>query len=96
MNLSGGRNGKRRQHGSRNNGSLDSQGKHGLTPELQGTDANADRRGPRRHSNGKGFSWKKVGFSECSKTCAGGNLSYFTFFFVPFHGRFFYSPEVLI
>ena len=87
--FSGGRNGhnKRRHHGHKqHNGansaiaSLESQGKLGA-PDLQGTDANtptaspptAHRRGPRRHSGGKGFVWKQVGFSECSKTCGGGN-----------------------
>lgn len=59
---------------------LESQGKLGA-PDLQGTDANAPtaappshRRGPRRHSGGKGFIWKQVGFSECSKTCGGGRV----------------------
>ncbi|EFX88574.1 hypothetical protein DAPPUDRAFT_191054 [Daphnia pulex] len=45
--------------------------------KLQAIDPNVatpppHRRGPRRHPNGKGFVWKQVGFSECSKTCGGG------------------------
>ncbi|XP_045026312.1 thrombospondin type-1 domain-containing protein 4 isoform X2 [Daphnia magna] len=52
------------------------QGKLG-SPELQAIDPNVatpppHRRGPRRHPNGKGFVWKQIGFSECSKTCGGG------------------------
>lgn len=83
--ISGGRSGnKRRQHGHRIHNkaggavnSLGDQGKHGGQPELQAIDPNAPtppphRRGPRRHSNGKSFVWKQVGFSECSKTCGGG------------------------
>lgn len=79
---------KRRQHGHRihnkqggGGGAASSsapgeQGKLG-SPELQAIDPNVatpppHRRGPRRHSNGKGFVWKQVGFSECSKTCGGG------------------------
>ena len=83
--ISGGRSGnKRRQHGHRIHNkaggavnSLGDQGKHGGQSELQAIDPNAPtppphRRGPRRHSNGKSFVWKQVGFSECSKTCGGG------------------------
>lgn len=83
--ISGGRSAnKRRQHGHRIHNkaggavnSLGDQGKHGGQSELQAIDPNAPtppphRRGPRRHSNGKSFVWKQVGFSECSKTCGGG------------------------
>lgn len=87
LSISGGRPNKRRQHGHRihNKGgvasSLEDQGKHShSSPELQAIDPNvrtppppSHRRGPRRHPNGKGFIWKQVGFSECSKTCGGGN-----------------------
>ena len=73
--------GRRRQHNKQHQQqlqSLESQGKH-LQSELQGIEAGnghsgGDRRAPRRHANGKGFTWKQIGFSECSKTCGGGNL----------------------
>ncbi|XP_046649174.1 thrombospondin type-1 domain-containing protein 4-like isoform X2 [Daphnia pulicaria] len=78
---------KRRQHGHRIHnkpsggaaGSSSAPGEQGKlgSPELQAIDPNVatpppHRRGPRRHPNGKGFVWKQVGFSECSKTCGGG------------------------
>ena len=80
---SGRQHGKRRHHGHKNGGgggggggSLKNVGKLDIGPgagDVQGTDANADRRAPRRHASGqKTFAWKQVGFSECSKSCGGG------------------------
>jgi len=46
--------------------------------DVQATDANVEasvaprRRQHQRHRHSKTFSWKQVGFSECSKTCGGG------------------------
>ena len=61
--------------------------------DVQATDANAEggaaprRRQHHRQRHSKSFSWKQVGFSECSKTCGGGQCRVSLAKWIEFAGR---------